>query len=64
VFAGANNEHDRQIVVEVGGQQLIADVGANNGKAFDAFLPLAEEVLADVPSIRDVILFPHHRPES
>jgi lysyl-tRNA synthetase class 2 len=21
-------------------------------------------VLADVPSIRDVILFPHHRPES
>lgn len=48
VFAGALKEHDRMIVVEVGGQQLMADIGAINGKAFDTFLPLAEEVLATV----------------
>ena len=48
VFGGANKEHDRQIVVEVGEETLVADIGAINAKSFEAFLPLAEEVLATV----------------
>jgi len=46
VFAGALDEVDRQIVVEIGGQQLLIDIGAADQESFDAFLPLAEEVLA------------------
>jgi hypothetical protein len=46
VFAGALDEVDRQIVVEVDGQQLLIDIGAADQESFDAFLPLAEELLA------------------
>jgi hypothetical protein len=48
VFGGALAEVDRQIVVVVGGQQLLIDIGAGNRKAWNAFLPLAEEVLSTV----------------
>lgn len=48
VFAGADQEVDRIIVVEVAGQQMVVDIGATDQKSFDAFLPLAEEVLATV----------------
>ena len=48
VFAGGLGEVDRQIVVEVGGQQLLIDIGAADRKSFDAFVPLAEEVLGTV----------------
>lgn len=48
VFGGALDERDRMIVVDVGGQQLLIDIGALDVESFDAFLPLAEEVLATV----------------
>jgi hypothetical protein len=35
-------------VLEVGGGQLWIDIGAIDQDAFEAFLPLAEEVLATV----------------
>ena len=46
VFGGALDEVDRQIVLEVGGRQLLIDIGASDQESWDAFLPLAEEVLA------------------
>lgn len=46
VFGGALDEVDRQIVVQIGGQQLLIDIGAADQESWDAFLPLAEEVLA------------------
>jgi hypothetical protein len=46
MFAGAIDERDRMIVVEVGGEQLLIDIGAFDRESFDAFVPLAEEVLA------------------
>ena len=48
VFGGALGEYDRQIVVEVNGEVLLADIGSLKRKAFEAFIPLAEEVLATV----------------
>jgi hypothetical protein len=48
IFGGALDEVDREIVIVVGGQQLLIDIGAGDRKSFDAFLPLAEEVLATV----------------
>lgn len=45
VFGGALEEVDRQIVLEVGGQQVLIDIGATDRRSWDAFLPLAEEVL-------------------
>jgi hypothetical protein len=48
VFGGAFKEHDRQIAVEIGGQQLLVDIGAINARSFEAFLPLAEEILATI----------------
>ena len=48
IFGGALGEVDRQFVVTVGSQQLLIDVGAGERKAWNAFLPLAEEVLSTV----------------
>ena len=46
VFAGSLGEVDRQIGILVGGQELLIDIGAADQESWDAFLPLAEEVLA------------------
>jgi hypothetical protein len=48
VFGGANEEYDRQIVADVGGQPFVADIGALKQNAFERFVPVAEEVLATV----------------
>jgi hypothetical protein len=48
VFGGALEEYDRMIVVEIGGQQLLADMGSLKQNALDRFIPVAEEVLATV----------------
>lgn len=48
VFGGALEEYDRQIVVEVDGEVLLVDIGSLKRKAFEAFIPTAEEVLATV----------------
>ena len=48
VFGGALDEVDRQIAVEVGGQELLIDIGAADQESWDAFLPLAEELLGTI----------------
>ncbi len=48
VFGGSLGEYDRLVVVEVGGQQLLIDIGGPDAKSFKAFLPLAEEVVGSI----------------
>jgi hypothetical protein len=48
MFASGLGEHDRAIVVEVGGQQLLISVDGPNAKSLEAFLPIAEDVLDSV----------------
>lgn len=48
VSGGALDEVDRQTVVEIGGQQVLIDIGGADQESFDAFLPLAEEVLGTI----------------
>jgi hypothetical protein len=48
MFASGLGEYDRAIVVEVAGQQLLISVDGPHAKSFEAFLPIAEQVLDSV----------------
>jgi hypothetical protein len=48
VWGAPLDELDRHIVLDVGDGQLWIDIGAIDAASFEAFLPLAEEVLATV----------------
>jgi hypothetical protein len=48
MFASGLGEYDREIVVEVAGQQLLISSGGPSEKSFKAFLPIAEDVLDSV----------------
>ncbi|MEO8425316.1 MAG: hypothetical protein ABI595_15570 [Actinomycetota bacterium] len=48
MFASGLGEHDREIVVEVGGQQLLVSMGGPSEKSFEMFLPIAEDVLDSI----------------
>ena len=47
-FGGSLGEYDRLIVVEVGEQQLLIDIGGPDAKSFKAFLTLAEELVGTI----------------